>query len=145
MTAVLHTEVTREFGGECQLRGGGLRSLFPYTAGHVRSETATWKYTCSFFLDTVGSWRRDDAWVVKSAPCHSVQVLGTPLGSDSAFSPALKVSKCHRTDGRETIVVFPRLTPPAEQPSLQERQSSHVTLGTRRLGADGTRQDPSLC
>lgn len=105
------------------------------------------KYTFPFPL----TW-----WVAGIAMTPECEVCSLSFGASpwhtSAFrlsllslSFTLKVSKCHRTDGKERIVVFPRLTPPAEQPSLQEWQSSRVTLGTQCLGADGTRQDPSLC
>lgn len=99
------------------------------------------KYTCSFPL----TWWAAGIVTMPGCEVCSLSFSASPWHTSGfRLSSTLKVSKCHRTDGRETIVVFPRLTPPAEQPSLQERQSSRVTLGTRRLGADGTRQDPSL-
>lgn len=102
------------------------------------------KYTYSFSLD------RDEIMMMMMPGCEvcSTAFSASPWhtsGFKLSLPPILKVSKCHRTDGRETIVVFPGLTPPAEHPSLQEWQSPRVTLGTRRPAADGTRQDPSLC
>lgn len=93
----------------------------------------------------MGGWCCNDVWVWSLLPVLQCKSLAHLRVRRQPSPPTLQVSKCHQTDGRETIAVLPRLTPPAEQPSLQELQSSCVTLGTRCLVADGTRQDPSLC